>query len=138
VIAGSEEAAAAMGTGSFAGPGVFSTCGAAGKSAPAIKSYPTEETAVVGMVAGETDAQFVDSSVAADEDLFYKSGQVSVIENVTEGAVAYVVAIADSKTVIRAAVQKAFAAMNADGSLATTLSYGGLAKLPPSPVPSDH
>jgi len=138
VIAGSEEEASAMGIASFAGKGVFSACGAAGKSPPSIKSYPTEETAVVGMIAGETEAQFVDSSVAADEGLFYKSGQVSVIENVTDSAVAFVVAVASSKPTIRDAVRKAFDAMNADGSLATTLSYGGLVKLPPSPESTDH
>jgi ABC-type amino acid transport substrate-binding protein len=135
VISGSEEEAAAMGTGSFAGKGVFSTCGAAGKSAPAIKPYPTEETAVVGMIAGETDAQFVDSSVAADENYFYKAGQVAVVANATDSAVAYVVAVANGKPVVRAAVQKAFDAMNADGSLTTTLGYGGLVN-GPSPAPS--
>jgi len=130
VIAGSEEEAAATGTGTFAGKGVFAMCPAAGKSAPAIRSYPTEESAVVGMTAGETYAQFVDSSVAADENYFYKAGQVTIAANVTDSVVTYLVAVSASKPVIRDAVQKAFDAMDADGSLATTLSYGGLVNVP--------
>ncbi len=54
----------------------------------------------------------------------------TIAANVTDSVVTYVVAGSVSPPVVRAAVQKAFEPTNADGSLATTRSYGGLGHVP--------
>jgi len=130
LIAGSDEEAAAPGSGSLAGQSVITTCNSAGKPAPTVRSYATESAAADALTSGQADALFVDSATGAYEIEWHKE-RVSAIDNVTDSVAELGVAVTKGKQGLRAAVQKALDAMNADGSLADFWFRGGASDVPP-------
>ena len=130
VIAGSDEEVAAPGSGSQAGQSVITTCNSAGKPAPTVRSYATESAAADALTSGQADALFVDSATGAYEIEWHKE-RVSAIDNVTDSVAELGVAVSKGKQGLRAAVQKALDAMNADGSLADFWFRGGASDVPP-------
>jgi len=130
VTAGSDEEAAALGSGSQAGQGVFPACSSAGKLAPIVRSYGTESDAADALMSGQADALFVDSATGAYEIEWHKD-RVTAIDNVTDSVAKLGIAVPKGKQGLWAAVQKALDAMNADGSLADFWFRGGASDVPP-------
>jgi polar amino acid transport system substrate-binding protein len=127
-IAGSDEEAAALGSGSQAGQGVFAACSSAGRLSPTVRSYATESDAADALMSGQADALFVDSATGAYEIEWHKD-HVTEIPNVTDRLVELGVAMRQGKDGLRVAVMRALDAMNADGALATWLSMDGLVSI---------
>ena len=135
VIAGSDEEAGARGSGVYTGKDVFAVCRSAARPAPTVRSYATESDAEDALRSGLADALFVDSATGVYELEWYKD-RVALIDNVTGNVAELGLAMSQGKQGLRAAVQKALDAMNADGSMEDFWFRGGASDVQPGPFGS--